>query len=93
MRQNISVRNMSNSTVVQGRGVTTVGKYLVDTKERRVYIGNAYLEFHPKMKGELIVVAGDHIIIDGYKMVGREWVNLSKVNNPWNKIKSWFRRK
>lgn len=91
MKQQITVRNVSNSTIIQSRGVSQIGKYLVDKSERRVYIGNTYVEFHPKMKGDAIVVLGDHIIIDRYKLVDKEWVNLHTMNRPWNKIKNWFK--
>jgi hypothetical protein len=105
MRQRVSVKNngrnnqivigngnvISNSNINMGRNFTQVGKFYIDSNARVVSIGHTDIPFHPKMKGHNITAAGNHLIIDGYKLVDGEWVNLqTKATGLLDKLLSWL---
>lgn len=109
MRSLVKVNNKGrNNTIVMGNGNVVsnssigisgsrnsiqVGKFYIDQNSRTVSIGHTDIPFHPKMKGESIAAAGNHLIIDGYKLVGGEWVNVhkAKATGLWDKFVGWLK--
>lgn len=106
MRQKVVVRNQKSSQIVIGNGnvisgsnitmngarnSVQVGKFYIDQTARTVSIGHTDIPFHPKMKGESITAAGNHLIIDGFKLVDGEWVSIHKrAGGLWGEIKKWL---
>ena len=83
----------NNARIVQSRGLSQVGKFLIDTNNREVHIGHEVVPFHEDMTGNNIVAVNSHLIVDNFKLMpDNTWKSLKPTpKGLWTRFVNWLK--